>query len=345
MFKRVEKRRRKKQEEEELGLDEDMKEVLGIQETDSEESASDTDSDSEGEDGFALGEEDEELEGADLGAEEEAGSEEEDDEQGEDEDPNISVGQALDEPIYVVSVLPDIRSCIVCPGKLLKSAKMAHERRFKLLKRLSQDCDRDESAWEVIRRHDEERQKLPEVQAAKHAAPTLSRRAEKKKAQQARRKLKREKFKARQAAKKTAAATASDSKTESTPQNTSVASSDLAPGGTNGSSSLRPKKKRRIGDTSKSTLGTASKEPAVGISGKKRSPSKPIEDPAHDAPEVPSASNKISEKKALPAEDVSVKSIVRSASDRAKNARSKALIMSKQEKSDKISSKKSAKLP
>ena len=124
MFKRVEKRRRKKQEEEELGLDEDMKEVLGIQETDSEESASDTDSDSEGEDGFALGEEDEGLEGADLGAEEEAGSEEEDDEQGEDEDPNISVGQALDEPIYVVSVLPDIKSCIVCPGKLLKSAKM-----------------------------------------------------------------------------------------------------------------------------------------------------------------------------------------------------------------------------
>ena len=41
MFKRVEKRRLKKQEEEELGIDEDMKEILGMHDTDSEESASD----------------------------------------------------------------------------------------------------------------------------------------------------------------------------------------------------------------------------------------------------------------------------------------------------------------
>src|SRR3984885_6996696 len=46
MYKRVEKRRRKKEEEEELGLDDDMKEVLGMQDTDSDESDSDSDSES-----------------------------------------------------------------------------------------------------------------------------------------------------------------------------------------------------------------------------------------------------------------------------------------------------------
>lgn len=206
MFKRVEKRRRKKQEEEELGLDEDMKEVLGIQDTDSEESASESDSDSE--DGNNLVDEeemergDEDIEGADIG------NTDEDEEEEEEEDPNISVSQALDEPVYVVSVLPEVKSCIVCPGKLLKSAKMvqlhrtsnactlslvhltfrswltsylgsqAHERRFKLLKQLSLNCDRNESAWEVMKQHAVEKQQLSE--AASTNANSISRRAEKK---------------------------------------------------------------------------------------------------------------------------------------------------------------------
>ena len=107
MFKRVDKRRRKKEEEEELGLDEEVKEILGIQDTDSEESESDS---GEGE----------EEEGA---ADEEVNSvEDEDDEK--DEDPSLTVSQALKDPLYIVSILPDVRACIVCPGKLLKSVKM-----------------------------------------------------------------------------------------------------------------------------------------------------------------------------------------------------------------------------
>ena len=118
MFKRVDKRRRKKEEEEKLGLYEEVKEILGIHDTDSEESDSDSDSDE--------GEEEEEEEGV---ADEEmnSGEEDEDNEEDEDEDnedPSITVSQALKDPLYIVSVLPDIKACIVCPGKLLKSLRM-----------------------------------------------------------------------------------------------------------------------------------------------------------------------------------------------------------------------------
>jgi len=127
MFKRVEKRRVKKQKEEELGLDEDMKEILGIQDTDSEESASESESDGSSEnDDAASGDEVGEDEDIDVGDEEDVPEEEEDDEEEEeeDEDPNVSVNQALIDPVYVVSVLPEVKACIVCPGKLLKGAKM-----------------------------------------------------------------------------------------------------------------------------------------------------------------------------------------------------------------------------
>jgi hypothetical protein len=113
MFKRVDKRRRKKEEEEKLGLDEEVKEILGIQDTDSEESESDSDDGEE----ESVAEEEEEEEEMDSG--EEDGDNEED----QDEDP-ITVSQALKDPLYNVSVLPDVKACIVCPGKLLKSVKM-----------------------------------------------------------------------------------------------------------------------------------------------------------------------------------------------------------------------------
>ena len=121
MFKRVEKRRRKKEEEEELGLDEDMKEVLGMQDTDSDESNSDSDDSDES---------DAEIEGANDGSEIEGGEEgeEEDESDGDDqseaENPEISVQDALEDPIYLVSLDPDVKACIVCPGKLLKNKKM-----------------------------------------------------------------------------------------------------------------------------------------------------------------------------------------------------------------------------
>lgn len=115
MFKRVDKRRRRKEEEERLGLDEEVKEILGIHDTDSEESESDSDDGEE--------EEDEEEEES-VADDEEMNSGEEDKEDDEEEDPSITVGQALKDPLYIVSVLPDVKACIVCPGKLLKSLRM-----------------------------------------------------------------------------------------------------------------------------------------------------------------------------------------------------------------------------
>jgi len=111
MFKRVEKRRRKKEEEEELGLD-DMKEVLGLQDTDSDES--DSDSDSEQTSGIVDAVEDIEGSGEEGGEGEgrKAGNAE------------ISIEDALADPVYLVSLEPDIKGCIVCPGKLLKHPKM-----------------------------------------------------------------------------------------------------------------------------------------------------------------------------------------------------------------------------
>ena len=118
MFKRVDKRRRKKEEEEKLDLDEEVKEILGFQDTDSDESESDSD---EGEE-----EEEEEEEGSAVDDHEEMnfGEEDEDDDDDEEEDPSINVDQALKDPLYIISVLPDIKGCIVCPDKILKGTKM-----------------------------------------------------------------------------------------------------------------------------------------------------------------------------------------------------------------------------
>ncbi len=134
MFKRVEKRRLKKQEEEELGIDEDMKEILGIHDTDSEESASDdSDSDSEGEEDQE--EDDIAADDDESGGEVQSSAEEDEDEDDEDaEDPNVTVRQALLDSVYVVSVLPEVKACVVCPGKLLKGVKMVQ------LHRVSNAC-------------------------------------------------------------------------------------------------------------------------------------------------------------------------------------------------------------
>lgn len=110
MFKRADKRRRKKEDEEKLFLDQEMKEILGIQDTDSEESDSDSDE----------GEEEERATNEEMNS----GEEEEDEENDEEEDPSITVSQALKDPLYIISILPDVKACIVCPGKLLKSVKM-----------------------------------------------------------------------------------------------------------------------------------------------------------------------------------------------------------------------------
>jgi hypothetical protein len=112
MFKRVEKRRRKKEEEEKLGLDEDAKEILGMHDTDSDESNSDSSSSTSTQDSPVP------KDDLNTGPENNASDEEAD-------NPPISVGDALRSPIYVVSIVADIRRCVVCPGKFLKNLQMA----------------------------------------------------------------------------------------------------------------------------------------------------------------------------------------------------------------------------
>jgi hypothetical protein len=116
MFKRVEKRRRKKVDEEELGLDEDMKEILGMHDTDSDESDSDSDESSAGD------VEEEQEEGI---LDEDGFGEGLESDQDEDEEVHIiTVQEALRDPVYLVSLQPDVKACVVCPGKLLKGSKM-----------------------------------------------------------------------------------------------------------------------------------------------------------------------------------------------------------------------------
>lgn len=159
MFKRVERRQKRKEKEEELGLDEEMKEVMGLQDTDSSESDSnsddnsDSDSEAPGEEGDATskpvkregslkrkrgaesdeeeGSEEDDDEGEEVGLDgevdedgEEGEEEEEEDGTDEDDEPLMSISAALQNPLHVVSLDPEIRTCVVCPGKLLKNAKM-----------------------------------------------------------------------------------------------------------------------------------------------------------------------------------------------------------------------------
>lgn len=126
MFKRVQKRQRKQEKEEELGLDSEMKEVLGLQDTDSEESDSSSDegaSESEGAE--------EEVDGSESIAEDlEQGLDEVDEDGSEasseaDKFPPMSVTEAVRDPLYLVSMDPEVRACILCPGKYLKNPRMS----------------------------------------------------------------------------------------------------------------------------------------------------------------------------------------------------------------------------
>lgn len=148
MFKRVEKRKRRQEEEEALGLDSEMKAILGVHDTDSDESQSSDGS--EGEDSALQGTEEEDNDAAELGESytseededelandmtlsspsrallevgEEDMEEDEDDEEDDlvGEEPPLTVSEALSDPFYAVTQPTDAWACIVCPGKLLKT--------------------------------------------------------------------------------------------------------------------------------------------------------------------------------------------------------------------------------
>ena len=129
MFKRVEKRIRKKEKEEELGLDGDMKEMLGMHDTDSDESESSSDEDqdvAENDEGSEVGEDEEE---GDEGGEEDASEDEDEDEDegasvSEEDEAPLTLSEALKDPLYLIEEEPEVKGCIVCPGKLLKNPVM-----------------------------------------------------------------------------------------------------------------------------------------------------------------------------------------------------------------------------
>lgn len=132
MFKRIEKKQKKQADDEERGLDEETKQILGMHDTDSDESdsGSDSDSDSDGSgaelDGMAEGsggEMEAEWLGADGGEDSDAESDAEGD-SSDEEEPPMTTSEAIQDPIYKSPADPSIRACIVCPKKVFKNDKM-----------------------------------------------------------------------------------------------------------------------------------------------------------------------------------------------------------------------------
>ena len=125
MFKRVEKRIRKKEKEEELGIDEDMKEMLGMHDTDSEESDSSS-SEDEGVDVAGVFDGDSNGSGAEEDAEEDDEEDEDAEDSGEEQDENtpMTISEVLQDPLFTIQEEPEIKTCIICPGKLLKNPIM-----------------------------------------------------------------------------------------------------------------------------------------------------------------------------------------------------------------------------
>ncbi|KAM5538436.1 hypothetical protein V8D89_007769 [Ganoderma adspersum] len=260
MFKRVERRIRKKEQEEKLGLDEETKEMLGLNaaDTDSDESDSSSGSESNSEDheqeqGLGEDEDEDEDENANDAEEDVMGQDEEDEEDSEagsnddeedgDEAP-MSVSEALKNPLWHVSLEPEVKACAACPGKLLKNPVMievhmksgAHKRRFAKLREAAMNVDPETDVRDLMRA-----QRLAS-QPEKPAQDRLSKRAEKKKAKLAAIKAKRTKqkvMKAKYRAKKEA-------------KEKAVAESDATTSGSEDGTNLSPAKppaakKRKVG--------------------------------------------------------------------------------------------------
>jgi len=131
MFKRVEKKLTRKKEEEELGITEELKEAIGLNDLDS--SSDESEASSSGSSPKISSKRKRLLDDEELGASSDVDSEG----QGsgasggsEDEDEyepgvQMTIEEALHNPLFIVSIQPDVRGCIVCPHKLLKNDTMA----------------------------------------------------------------------------------------------------------------------------------------------------------------------------------------------------------------------------
>ncbi|CAE6420509.1 unnamed protein product [Rhizoctonia solani] len=223
MYKRINKRIKKKEREEALGLDDETKDMLGIPETDSDESDS---SDEEPSDG---GSDESDVEGATkpLGArigqklgqlsesggsdveslsgmedsEEEDEGEEMDEDVDEDEDePPMTIPEALQNPLYSIQKGSEVQRCILCPGKELKHAKMAsvhtesssHLRRMKRFQALaSRIGDEEEDPRLLVAALDESVRIAPKEKATKVSNETKVSRKERRTAKRERRRERR----------------------------------------------------------------------------------------------------------------------------------------------------------
>ncbi len=119
MFKRVDRRLKRKAEQEELGIDSELKEALGLPETDSDESESDSDSDDDGQEDNPDDDENDDRQEEDDGRGDEQSSSDE-----ADEDVHMTVKQVLANPLHPSPSNSDITKCFICPGKLLKNETM-----------------------------------------------------------------------------------------------------------------------------------------------------------------------------------------------------------------------------
>lgn len=131
MFKRVEKKLAKRKEEEELGITEEIREVIGLNPVDSDDSTSDESEASSSSSAPQIPSKRKQSseEGLDEGSDSASWGRDLDvsDESGDDEDGSgvqMTVGEALRDPLFIVSIQPDIRGCVVCPGKVLKNETM-----------------------------------------------------------------------------------------------------------------------------------------------------------------------------------------------------------------------------
>jgi len=130
MFKRIEKKLARKKEEEELGITEEIKEAIGLNDLDSSSDESEASSFSSSPKISSkrkrLLDDDDELDASSDGQGSGASGGPEDDDDDDDYEVGVqmTIEEALHNPLFIVSIQPDVRGCIVCPHKLLKNDAM-----------------------------------------------------------------------------------------------------------------------------------------------------------------------------------------------------------------------------
>jgi hypothetical protein len=130
MFKRVERRLKRREEEEKLGIDDETRDILGLNDTDSEESDPDSDLLSLSENELESSEDEGGEVWGGIGDDEMDDDEEDEDEEEEEEKgprhiafPIFTTQQALDDPVYAHPTQDNAHLCSICPGKTLISAQ------------------------------------------------------------------------------------------------------------------------------------------------------------------------------------------------------------------------------